>query len=492
MKKFIYNPKLILLCILFLAFSVRLYKLNTPLADWHSWRQSDTSAVSRNFVTSGFDVLHPHFDDLSNVPSGKDNPKGYRFVEFPLYNVIHASSFLLFNYLSLEAWGRLVTIVVSLFSLIFLYLIVKRHSDSTTALFSAFFFAIIPYNVFYSRVILPDPSMVMCTLGAIYFFEVWIEESIMYKVLSIRYSVYFVLALIFSAFALLLKPFAVFFFIPMLLIAWNQFGFKLITRWQLWLFVILAFTPLFFWRLWMSNYPEGIPANAWLLNGGDIRFKGAYFYWIFADRIGRLILGYWGVGLLVIGLLNLSIKNKKVSLFFYSFFLSTLLYLIIIARGNVQHDYYQIPIIPSLVIFLGIGSSALLNPIKEFSNKYFGRIALIIFVIFMIGFGWYFVRDYYNINNQSIVIAGQDIDNLIPKDAKIIALYNGDTTFLYQTKRKGWASFQNPIPELVTKGASYLAIPNPSEQDLGLGNTYPIVMQTKDYVLFDLKRSLKK
>ena len=33
--------------ILVLGLIVRLYKLNTPLADWHSWRQVDTASVAR-------------------------------------------------------------------------------------------------------------------------------------------------------------------------------------------------------------------------------------------------------------------------------------------------------------------------------------------------------------------------------------------------------------------------------------------------------------
>ena len=57
------------------------------LADWHSWRQADTSAVTRNYVKHGINILYPTYDDLSNVASGKDNPRGLRFVEFPLYNV---------------------------------------------------------------------------------------------------------------------------------------------------------------------------------------------------------------------------------------------------------------------------------------------------------------------------------------------------------------------------------------------------------------------
>ena len=62
-----------------------------------------------------------------------------------------------------------------------------------------------------------------------------------------------------------------------------------------------------------------------VFNGGNIRFKGAYFYWIFAERIGKLILGYWGTSLLVLGLLT---KIKTKPLFLYSFIISSLIYLV--------------------------------------------------------------------------------------------------------------------------------------------------------------------
>ena len=48
---------LILFFILIIAFILRLYKINSPLADLHSWRQVDTAAVARNYVKNGVDLL---------------------------------------------------------------------------------------------------------------------------------------------------------------------------------------------------------------------------------------------------------------------------------------------------------------------------------------------------------------------------------------------------------------------------------------------------
>ena len=471
----------LLLLILIGAFGVRLYRFDGPIADWHSWRQSDTSAVSRNFVKYGFDILHPKFDDLSNVPSGLDNPNGYRFVEFPIYNVFQAGPFRLIGIFTLEQWGRLITIFSSLLSTLFIYLLVKKYKNVKAGLLSAFFFAFLPLNIYFSRVILPDPMMVMAILGGIYFFSQWIEKkNSQFSILNFQ----FLLSVIFTASSFLLKPYALFFTLPIIYLSLKSFGLKLFFKWQLWLFATLTLAPLVFWRYWMQQYPEGIPVSDWLFNGGNIRFKPSFFYWIFADRIGRLILGYWGIAIFSFGLIQ---KKSRETLFFFSFLISSLLYLIVIARGNVQHDYYQILIIPSIVIFLGLGAEALLKIPKEYFSQTIARAMFVICVFFMFLFGWYFVRDFFNINNMSIVIAGEAVDKLTPKNAKVLAPYEGDTSFLYQTRRSGWASFQRALPEMIKMGATHLVFVNTKESDYNLGKEFKIISATADYILFDLR-----
>src|SRR3989344_907325 len=107
----------ILVCI---VVSVRLYRIQAPLADWHSWRQSDTASVARNYIKFGFDILRPRYDDLSNIPSGKDNPSGWRMVEFPLYQFIGAGLARGYPQISIEIWLRLVSVFASAATTVFL------------------------------------------------------------------------------------------------------------------------------------------------------------------------------------------------------------------------------------------------------------------------------------------------------------------------------------------------------------------------------------
>ncbi len=477
MRKFEY---LFLFIVVLLALSLRLYRVDNPVADWHSWRQADTSAVSRNFIKFGFDPLHPRFDDLSNVPSGKDNPQGWRFVEFPIYNLLSAGATQNIGIFSLELWERLISILSSLGSLIFLYLLVKKYLGRKIGLWSAFFFAVLPYNIYFSRVILPEPSMVFTSLGMIYFFDRWLEEK--KKTLSIFY---YLISVLLAAIAILIKPYTGFIFLPIFYLVWRKWGPSLIFKPSLYLYLLLALAPFIWWREWMSQFPEGIPDYKWLFNAGNIRFKGAFFYWIFADRIGRLILGYFGTVFLVLGFMIR--RNKKEGLFFDFWMIAILIYFTILAAGNVRHDYYQAIAIPIICVFMAKGVNFLIDPPpKEYFNKLLNYPISIICLFFLLGFGWYSVRDYFNINNSKIVLAGKAVDQLTPKDAKVIAPYGGDTAFLYQTNRQGWpVGFE--IEDKIKKGATYYVNVNFNPESDYVEKKYKVVEKTNDFVIVKLQ-----
>lgn len=473
--------------VLLLALSLRLYKFSQPIADWHSWRQSDTAAVSKIFAQQGFDVLHPKYYDISNVQSGFDNPEGYRFVEFPLFNIIHAglSSIGIFTF---DEWGRLTTIFFSLLALTFIFLIVRKYFSSTAAVVASFFYAVLPFSVFYGRAILPDTAMIASVLGGIYFFSLWTEENLKLKTrkskpqFKFKNLIYFSSALLFSAAALLFKPYALFFLLPIGVLALEKFGFSAFKKWQLWMFAVLSVIPLAVWRLWITQFPEGVPASNWLFNEGNIRFKGAYFYWIFGERISQLILGYY-VTFAVLGVFKRAFE--KHFFFFISFLISSLLYLVIIARGNVQHDYYQIAIIPSLAILIGRGVDFLFS-IEGKTNKIVATILVVFSTFLMLVLSWYHVREFYAINNPTVVEAGKRADEILPQDAKVIANMEGDTTLLYYVNRQGWPAFQDSTEALIELGATHMVWLHPSDEVITeFEDAYKIIVSEPGYVIVE-------
>lgn len=433
MKKFHF----LLIIISGIAVVLRLYHITYPVADWHSWRQSDTAAVARNFLRFGIDPLHPRYDDLSNIQSGKDNPQGWRMVEFPLYQAAGAVLAKTFPQLSLEIWLRLLTICASVGTVVVLGLL--------AGLLPAFVFAVLPYSVYYGRTILPDPQMVFWAV-----FSLWLLRK--------NKTVFAALA---AALALLSKPMAAFLLLPSLWYLWKKPK-NLVT------YGIIASVPLLLWRKWILQFPEGIPVSTWLLNGNGIRFKGAWFHWLFATRLGDLILGFWGLIPLGMGLAG----N------FFSWILGPMLYFIVFASGNVQHDYYQILIIPAVAVCAGVG----LRRIPWY-------LATISF-IFMLAFSWFTIRTYYWINRPEIVEAGKVANSILPKDAKVIAPYNGDTTFLYQTKRQGWP-LGFDIDKKIAMGATAYVTVSPTDADLetrDLAQKYTVLVRNDKFAIIDLTR----
>jgi hypothetical protein len=410
------------------SIAVRLYKINSPIADWHSWRQVDTAAVARNFEKFGTDPLHPRYNDLSNIQSGKDNPEGWRMVEFPIYQLFAIGSKRIVPSITIEVALRIVSILATAGTVLSLGLIGRKLQNSVTGLFISFFYAFLPYSIYYGRTTLPEPTgvffSILSLLLAVYAFDKKNWQAIILLMGSA----------ISAALALLIKPFMGFLLFPLAFLFLRNFKFSISWITKTIMYGIVSLLPLLLWRKWILQFPEGIPVYTWLFNEGNIRFKGAWFYWLFAERLGKLILGYWGTLFFSLGIIA---KIEKLEHWFFRLLLlGSLLCLVIVARGNVQHDYYQILLVPVVAVYLGKGLYFLLRLPQ--SDRFMTWTGGGICLLFMISFSWYYIRSYYWINHQEIVDAGRVADQILPKDAKVIAPYGGDTTFLYQTNRQGW------------------------------------------------------
>jgi hypothetical protein len=469
--------------------SLNFKSLTNPVADWHSWRQADTASVTRELLKGEGSWLVPEFHDLSNIPSGLENPEGYRMVEFPLYNLISAGitkalpgSDTLTNLL---VASRLVSVLFSLITLIILYaLVVHLSENKVAALLTASFYAFLPYSIFYSRVILPEPTLVMLTTVSIYAFVRWLNIFD----LKSRTWPWYLLSLVTFTLALLVKPTALFVTPIFVVLAVAIFKWRVFKQPLLWLFLV-SLLPLAAWRWWILHYPSGIPASAWLLNGNGIRLRPAWWRWLFADRLARLMLGYWSVVFVALGSI---IKSSKKYLYFDLLTLSwaagMVLYLIIFATGNVQHDYYQIILVPMLCLLAGRGAAWILQSTKVFYPVLnYAVVALICGLTLL--FGWYEAGGYFNINNPAIAEAGQAVDELTPVNAIVIAPYQGDTAFLYQTNRRGWPiGFE--IQDKIKKGATHYITTSYDDEARTLEATYQTVKKTDQYLLLDLSRPI--
>lgn len=475
MKKWMMQHRWLCLIVL-IAFLVRLYKITEPVADWHSFRQADTASVTREYLKHGIDLLHPKYHDLSNIQSGKDNLAGYRMVEFPFISASVALIIKTAPILPLVPTSRMISILFSLGTLVSLFYLAKSLSGFKVAHWAAIIFALLPYNVFYSRAILPESPMLFFSTFSLLSFLNW---------LKLKQWRWYWLSAVTLALAVLLKPFVLFLGLVYALI-FLLFGNK--NWWQRLAavpFLVIIITPFYWWRHWIAQFPSGIPANDWLFNSNHIRWRPAWFRWLFWERLTKLITGF---GSVLFPLLMLS--WKKDNLIYVSYWLSILLYFSVIATGNVQHDYYQVIAVPIVCLTLAKGFEYLDQSLQKRLSYKISRLIVTVLSSLFLFLGWQQVKGYFNINHWEYVKAGQRADQILPADAKVIAPAMGDTVFLFQTNRTGWPiGFE--IEDKIAKGAQYYVNTSFDDETNQLMKKYTVLEKTSDYVIIDLTKVAK-
>jgi hypothetical protein len=471
-----------LLLIILGAFLVRLYKLNNPVADWHSWRQADTASVSKVFLDGGIKLLLPRYHDISSIQTGFFNPQGYRMVEFPVFNALHVILARSLTFLSFDAAGRMVSILSSLVSTIILFFLGRHFLGKWGGVLSSFFFAFIPYNIYFSRVILPEPLTVTFALASILTFVIFIDKE---------KWLYLYVSGAFFALAMLMKPYIGFYALPLIYLAIKKYSLKgIFTNGKLLIifliFVDIALLPFFLWRIWMNKFPTGIPFFEWAFNGDKIRFRPAFWRWIFIERLGKLILAVWGLPMFVYGVVSSKFKNNFVQFFLLGMFL----YVSVVATASVRHDYYQIFTIPAISLAIAAGTLHLISSME--TKRWLAGGVVIFATTMMLGGGVYQIKDFYQVNHPEIIEAGKAVERLTPKDALVIAPYNGDTAFLYQTGRWGWPAVDTSFEKLINeRGADYYVSVNLEDTDTKyIISNYKVIEQTSQYLIADLHQPL--
>lgn len=469
--------------LLLLAFVIRLYRVTNPVADWHAFRQADTASVTREYIKHGIDLLRPRYHDLSNIQSGQDNPEGFRMVEFPFVNAGIALLIHAFPALPLALTSRFIAVLASVGTTYFLYQFVRNLTDNKPiAWLSGFFFAVLPFSVYYSRVILPEPFLLFFSTASLALLTHALHKKEPFKTPA------FWVSAIFLALAALLKPFVAFLIPVYLAISIHKKGFRGLFAWQWVIYAAVAALPLWWWRTWILHFPAGIPASDWLLNGNGIRFRPAWFRWIFYERLTKLILGYAGVSIAAAGVLFPS-RLKTV---LWAWWAGLLMYAVVVATGNVQHDYYQVLFTPALAITLATGTYILWQKAAEhfFLQPIFLKAArgiLVVAVVAMLYLSWRQVAGYFNVNHWEYVRAGETVDTLVPTDAKVIAPAFGDTQFLFQTNRTGWPiGFE--IEDKIQRGATHYVTTSYDDEARELQQRYTVLTQNEEFMIVDLTK----
>ncbi len=467
----------VIILLLLVCIGARSYKLTSPLIEYHSFRQADTAAVARNFARNGINLLDPRYDDISPLQSGIANPEGYRMVEFPIYNALIALTNIVVPQVSIVEWGRIWSIISASIIVWCLYHITKKVANHGAAIIASLVFSVYPFFVFYTRAVLPETIALAVIMMSIY--------SLVGRVNLTRIIVSTVL----FAIALLIKPTTIFYgftlFVLVMLNYQSTLGRKLLLSA---LCLIISLIPLVLWRNYILLFPAGIPASSWLITtvntdkGGEyIFFRPTFFRWMLYDRLNLLILGSFALPITVMGLLKQSTSILPVAML-----ISSIVYVCTFQGGNVQHEYYQILILPTIALFTGMGASYM----YEHARGIVGRVTAVLLIAGLLVGGWIFSWDkvhHYYYSLSDIPRFATIVQSFVKPHEKIVVDTAGDTTALYAFDRKGSPSLFAGASDLKAQGYSYIFTYNlETARNLQIDSTAQVISASDRYVLLKL------
>jgi 4-amino-4-deoxy-L-arabinose transferase-like glycosyltransferase len=439
--------------ILLFSFLIRLYHINFPVSGWHSWRQSDTASIAKNFYDNGYNILYPQIDWGGNTP-------GYVESEFQLFP--YFVSFLYGVFGVNDFYGRFLAVIFSLFTIYGLYLLVRKIIDKRTALWSAFIYAIIPLNIFYSRAFMPESMMLMCIVFGIYFFLLWLEEQ--------KWGRFFLSAL-FISLSILLKIPTLYIGLPLLYLAVQKYGKAVLANASMWLYALMVLIPAALWyyhahQLFLST---GLSFGIWGFGEDkwgnfNLLINPAFYNRIFFMNIAERHLTYAGFIPFIIGLF-IKREHKNEKLFDY-WIVSVIIYFLIVSGGNNAHEYYQLPFILPAAVFTAKAFSKylplknILNAFKANKLKYsfFALCLVLIPVLSYLRFANFMGGE--NKNSPIFEMTGK-VKSVSAKNDLIVTLCDGSPVYLYLSNRKGWFIVPqrfnvNEMSRLKNEGAKYV------------------------------------
>jgi 4-amino-4-deoxy-L-arabinose transferase-like glycosyltransferase len=413
-------------------------------------RQSDTANYIWDYYQNGIDLSKPSVCWMGNHKTV--------ILEFPIIEAFIASSYHIFGPSHIPA--RIILLLFFIGSCWFLYKIICFFLDRSVARITTLLYTLMPLSLFYSRAVHIDFSEMFFVFGMVYFFLIGIQKE---KILSL------LLGSIFCTLALLIKtPYA---FVVVFPLAWYILSRKKVVYVLKHIYLFLL--PIGIYLTWQNHvFETNSAAPNWDFVPGYRKFtfdSGWYFgafkqridpnNWIIIwERFYNEILGVTGFIFFIIGLFRLQKKH----LFFFFWLLGTIIYLLLFFNLNRVHNYYQIPFIPILSLFIALGFQTI---IRNFNNS----IKNILIFIFIIIFGFesihYSEKNYYNVQELHLEIGKVIKQNTLPTELVIINFENYDSkcpNFHYAAKRNGWVIPEwglkgNVIYKLMIEKASYFA-----------------------------------
>lgn len=340
------HQKHILLLIGLLAILLKLPYISNPVSDWQSWNQISTMANARYISQEGINAfLHPQVDLFESFEPDSNQS----FAELPIISGIIAIGFEMTN-AEPEWLARLICILFSVLGSIYFYLLVLEETDDKTAKIAIGFYLISPMNWYFHRTIMTDVIMVNFVIAGLYHFRFWVNNQ---KISALIFTIFY------TAIAALSKAYALYIGIAYLMLLIEYQGWKKLFRISNILLLLGCVVPIATWILFCKaqitagSTGRNLTAASELLGPISIWFEKSYWLSLLST-VGDYTLLTIGFLILIYTFLRhfKTLRKTRISLYWLS---AVLFYFLFVRKGNMEHDYYQMPFAAPVIFITAIG-----------------------------------------------------------------------------------------------------------------------------------------
>lgn len=494
-EKSVWLRRITIAMLVILALVIRFYDLDDLPLDFHSTRQMHSALMARGM----------YYQTRADIPDWQKSQalqqwKAEGLIEPPIMETLASFGYQLAGRDDLRI-PRVLSILFWMLGALPLYGLARGLIDRNGAVFTLAFYLILPYGALASRAFQPDPLMVSAILWAVWAAWRWSDRP------GWKWAI---IAGLLAGLAVLIKSVAAFFvagaWVGLLLSVW---GIKrTLAAKTFWVAVILAalpFTAFTYYGLKISGELAGqfslrFFPNLWIDPVWYLRWNGEIssvvgFEWFLAALVGVFLMrkssGRW----MMVGL-----------------FAGYLIYSLALPYHAMTHDYYQEPLIPIVALGAGAVLSTLVSRMD--GPRWLFTTAILGVFVFWVGIKAWDVRVTLKRNDyRGEPVLWQKLGDRLGHDSRVLAITQD---YGYRLEYWGWLTPQNwmnsgdfMVRELAgqefdraklfreqVEGKDYFLVTafdefnSQGEFKKMIMDGFPILEQTDDYIIFDLKHPL--
>lgn len=496
----------VILVVLFIAaLALRIYGITAPPTEFHPMRQFRAAIIARDMYFKAVPSAAPAWERQVAAESASKE-------ELLEPRIIETAAAFLFQIAGGEyLWlPRLLSALCWLIGGFWLYMLARKLMSEDAALVASAFYLLSPFAILASRVIQPDPMMVMLMLAALNL-VVWYDDQPSWQRL--------VVAALIASLSPLVKPISIFAIFAAFagLSLYRRRGWRGLVNPRVITFGAILALPM------LVYYLAGVFANTGM--GGEVA----------TDIIPSLLVqrSYWGGWFTQIGkavgpltflaaLIGFALmKTGRARALVAGLGLGYLVMGLIFTYVISTHDYYQLQLIPIVALCLTTVIMPVLERVRSLFTKDVTRTAFVsLLLVVLAQFSVYenfwrtTFRYYYQNTDPAITRYGPEIGEAVRHSDKVIMLADSDgrpLTYYGLISGRQWpygangdigaaVGFKTPDASALLAGVQagspvdYFVVTDfgelsrqPQLQDL-LAH-FPVVARTSQYSIYDLRQT---